>query len=80
MFFIAAYDPIGMGELEEKMYVRFIHIVAQCSYHCTFIVSTDFNAVTSTARASYELCVGHYSVDTRNINISFLLNLAKSKY
>ena len=41
------------------------------------IVLGNFNAVTGTEMAGYEICVGPYGSSTRNYNSSFLLNIAK---
>ena len=50
------------------------------SFPCrdAFIVLGDFNAVTGTERAGYEICVGPHGSGTGNENSSFLLNLAGS--
>ena len=78
---IAVYAPTEMSELEEKemFYAKLESVVDQCPSRDTLIVLGDFNAVTGTERAGYELCVGPHGSGTRNVNSSFLLNFAKSR-
>ena len=51
-------------------------LLDQCLRHDAFIVLGDFNAVTGTERAGYEICVGPHDSGTRNDSISFLQNFA----
>ncbi len=60
-------------------YAKLDSIVEQCPSRDTLIVLGDFNVVTGTERACYELCVGAHGSGTRNVNSSFLLNFAKSR-
>ena len=81
MSIIAVYAPTETSELEEKemFYAKLDSMVDQCPSRDTLIVLGDFNAVTGTERAGYELCVGPHGSGTRNVNSSFLLNFAKSR-
>ena len=81
MSLVAVYAPTETSELEEKemFYAKLDSVVDQCPSHDTLVVLGDFNAVTGTERAGYELCVGPHGSGTRNVNSSFLLNFAKSR-
>ena len=73
--------PIEVCETEEKemFYAKFDSVLDQCSRRDALIVLGDFNAVTDTERAVYEICVGPNGSGTRNDNSSFLLNFARSR-
>ena len=81
MSLLAVYAPTEMSDLEEKeiFYAKLESVIDQCPSRDTLIVLGDFNAVTGTERAGYELCVGPHGSGTRNVNSSFLLNFAKSR-
>ena len=78
---IAVYAPTEVYELEEKevFYAKLDSVVDQCSPRDTLVVLGDFNGVTGTDRAGYELCVGPHGSSTRNINSSLFLNFARSR-
>ncbi|XP_076053686.1 uncharacterized protein LOC143032686 [Oratosquilla oratoria] len=75
--FIALYTPTEVYNLEEKE--MFESIVDQYPPDDTLIVLGDFNAVPSTDKDGYEVCIGFYISGTRMINSSLLLNFAKSR-
>ena len=81
MSMVAVYAPTETSGLEEKemFYAKLDSVVEQCPSRDTLIVLGDFNAVTGTERAGYELCVGPHGSGNRNVNSSFLLNFAKSR-
>lgn len=81
MSVVAVYAPTETSTLEEKemFYAKLDSLVDRCPSRDTLVVLGDFNAVTGTERAGYELCVGPHGSGTRNINSSFLLNFAKSR-
>ena len=81
MSIVAVYAPTETSDLEEKemFYAKLDSIVDQCPSRDTLLVLGDFNAVTGTERAGYELCVGPHGSGTRNVNSSLLLNFAKSR-
>ena len=81
MSLIAVYAPTEMSEFEEKemFYAKLDSVVDQCPSRDTLVVLGDFNAVTGTERAGYELCVGPHGSGTRNANSSLLLDFAKSR-
>ena len=78
---IAVYAPTEMRELAEKemFYAKLDSVVSQCPRRDTVLVMGDFNAVTGTERAGYELCVGPHGSGTRNVNSSLLLDFARSR-
>ena len=78
---VAVYASTEMCEMEEKemFYAKLDSVLDQCPSRDTLIVLGDFNAVTGTERAGYELCVGPHGSGTRNTNSSLLLNLARSR-
>ena len=79
MFLVAVYTPTKVcGADEEMFYAKLDSVLEQCPRGDTLIVLGDFNAVTGTERAGYELCVGPHCSGTRNTNSS-LLNFAKSR-
>ena len=81
MSLVAVYAPTEMSDLEEKemFYAKLDSVVDQCPSRDTLIVLGDFNAVTGTERAGYEICVGPHGSGTRNVNSSLLLNFARSR-
>ncbi|XP_076036536.1 uncharacterized protein LOC143022278 [Oratosquilla oratoria] len=50
-----------------------------CPPRDTLIILDDFNVVADPDRAGYEVCIGPHGSGIRNINISLLLNFAKSR-
>lgn len=71
------YAPTKICEMEEKMfYTKLESTIDQCSLRDVLIVLGNFNTVTGTDRADYEMCIGHHGSGTRNSN-SLLLNLAR---
>ena len=77
---VALYAPTEMCETEEKMlYAKLDSVLDQCPRCDALIVLGDFNIVTGTDRAGYEICVGLHCSGTRNDNSSFLLNFARSR-
>ena len=78
MFVVAIYSPTEVCKTEEKemFYAKLDSVLDQCPRSDALIVVGDFNAVTGTERAGYEICVGF---GTRNDNSSFLLNFARSR-
>ena len=78
---IAVYAPTEARELDEKelFYAKLDSVIDQCPRRDTILVMGDFNAVTGTDRAGYEMCVGPHGSGTRNINSSLLLNFARSR-
>ena len=80
MSLIAVYAPTEVcGTEEEMFYVKLDSVLNQCPCRDALIVLGDFNAVTGTERAGYEICVGPHGSGTRNDNSSFLLNFARSR-
>ena len=76
------YTPTKVCEIEEKemFYSKLDFLLDQCPHHNALIVLGDFNAVTGTERAGYEICVGPHGSGTRNDNSSsFLLNSERSR-
>ena len=81
MSLVAVYAPTEVCGTEEKemFYVKLDSVLNQCPCRDALIVLGDFNAVTGTERAGYEICVGPHGSGTRNDNSSFLLNFARSR-
>ena len=78
MFLVAIYAPTEVcGADKKKMF--YTKLLDQCPRRATLIVFGDFNAVTGTERAGYELCVGPYGSGIRNTNSCLLMNFAKFK-
>ncbi|XP_045110009.1 uncharacterized protein LOC123503949 [Portunus trituberculatus] len=79
MSVVAVYTPTEVSETEEKemFYAKLDSVLCPC--HDALIILGDFNAVTGTERASFELYIGPNGSGTRNDNSSFLLNLARSR-
>ena len=75
MSLVAVYAPIEMYEVDEKemFYAKLDSVLDQCPCQDTLIVLGDFNAVTGTEKAGYELCFGSHGSGT-NTNSSPLLN------
>ena len=71
------YVPIELCETEEKeiFYAKHRYVLDQCPHRNALTVLGDFNAVTGTERAGYEICVGSHGSGARNDYSSFLLNL-----
>ena len=66
-------------EEKEMFYAKLDSVLDQCPHHDVLIAQGDFNAVTGTERAGYEICVGPHGSGTRNDNSSFFLNFARSR-
>ena len=81
MSVVAVYAPTEMCETEEEemFYSKLDSVLDQGPCHDALIVLADFNAVTGTDRAGYEICVGLHCSGTRNDISSFLLNFARSR-
>ena len=81
MYLVAVYSPTELSGADEKeiFYTKLDSVLDQCPRRDTLIVLGDFNAVTGTERAGYELCVGSHGSGTRNTNSSLFLNFAKSR-
>ena len=81
MSLIAVYAPTEMCEAGEKetFYSKLESIIDQCPRRDVLVVLGDFNAVTGTDRAGYEMCVGPHGSGTRNNNSSLFLDLARSR-
>ena len=81
MSLIAVYAPTEMCETLEKetFYAKLESIIDQCPRRDVLVVLGDFNAVTGTERAGYEICVGPHGSGTRNNNSSLFLDLARSR-
>ena len=81
MSVVAVYAPTEVCETEEKemFYAKLDSVLHQCPSCDEFIVLSDFNAVTGSERASYEICAGPHGFDTRNDNSSFLPNFARCR-
>ena len=81
MFVVVVYAPTEVCESDEKemFYAKLDSVLDQCPRRDALIVLGDFNAVTGTERAGYEICVGPHGSGTRNDNSSFLLNFARSR-
>ena len=62
-----------------KRCVKLDSVLDLCPRRDALIVLGDFNAVTDTERAGYEIFVGPHGSGTRNNNSSFLLNFARSR-
>ena len=79
MSVVAVYAPTEVCETEEKemFYAKLDSVLDQCPCRDAFIVLRNFNAVTGTERARYEICVGPNGSGTRNDNSSFFLNFAR---
>ena len=60
-------------------YVNLNSVMYRCPHRDALIVLGDFNPVTGTERADYEICVGFHGSGTRNNNSSFLLNFVRSR-
>ena len=57
MSVVAVYAPTEVCETEEEMfYTKLDSVLDQCSYRDAFIASGNFNVVTGTMGAGYELC------------------------
>ncbi|XP_076039420.1 uncharacterized protein LOC143024496 [Oratosquilla oratoria] len=79
-FISLIYAPTETYNPEEEMfYAKLESIVDQCPPRGTSIALDDFNAVTGTNRAGYEVCIGPRGSGTRNINNYFLLNFKNSR-
>ena len=61
-----------MCETEEKgmFYAKLDSVLDQCPRRDALIVLGDFNAVTGTERAGYEICVGPHGSGIRNDNFA----------
>ena len=66
MSVVAVYAPTEVCETEEKemFYTRLNSVLEQCLRRDALIVLGDFNAVTGTERAGYEICVGPHGMTT----------------
>ena len=74
-FMSVVYAPTEVCETEVKeMFCAKLDSVLD---QCPSVMLADFNAVTGTERAGYEICVGLHGSGTRNDNSSFLLNFCK---
>ena len=79
MSLFAVYTPTEMCGTDEKemFYAKLDSVLDQYLRQDTPIVLGDFNVVTGTERAGYELCVGPRGSGIRNTNSSLLLNFAR---
>ena len=78
---VAVYALTEVCETKEKemFYAKLDSLLEQCPHRDALIVLGDFNAVTGTERAGYEICVGCHGSGTRNDDSSFRLNFARSR-
>ena len=60
-------------------YAKLGSVLDQCPRHDALIVLGDFNAITESKRAGYEICVSPLVSGTRNDNSSFFLNFTRSR-
>ena len=81
MSLISVYAPTEVCDQEEKevFYAKLESLLDRCPRRDVLVVLGDFNAVTGTDRAGYEVCVGPHGSGVRNSNSSFFLNLARSR-
>ena len=68
-----------MGLTIKMFYAKLDSVLDQFLRQNKLILLGNFNAVTGTKRASYEMCVGLHEFGTRNSNSSLLLNFAKTQ-
>ena len=75
MSIVAVYAPTEGCETEEKemFCAKLDYVLDQCPCRDALIVPGDFNAVTGTKKAGYEICVSPHGSGTTNNNSSFLL-------
>lgn len=80
MSLVVVYASTKVSEMEEKetFYTKQESQLDQCYYGDILIVLGDFNKVTGTDRAGYEMCIGPTGCVTRTNNSFILLNLAIS--
>ena len=55
------------GTKEEMFYAKLDSVLDQCPLRDALIVLGDFNAVTGSERAGYEICVGPHGSGTRTL-------------
>ena len=55
-------------------------VLDQCPHRVALIVLGDFNAITGTERAGYEICVDPHGSETKNLARSRRLRIAGSCY
>ena len=72
MSVVAVHAPTEVCETGEKemFYAKLDSVVDHCPCRDALIVLGDFNAVTGTERADYEICVSHLGSGTGNDNSS----------
>ncbi|XP_076030826.1 uncharacterized protein LOC143019012 [Oratosquilla oratoria] len=77
----AVYASTEIYNLEEKniFYIKFESIIDQCPPRDTLIVLGDFNAITGTDRAGYEVYIGPHGSGSKKSDISLLVNFAESR-
>ena len=63
MSVVAVYAPTEVCETEEEMFnANLDSVLDQCPCRDALIVLGDFNAVTGTEKAGYEICVGPHCI------------------
>ena len=76
MAVVAAYASTDVCETEEMFHTKLDSVLDQYARRDALIMLGDFNAVTGTESAGYEICIDPYGSGTRNDNSSFLLNMS----
>ena len=73
MSIVAVYAPNEVCETEQKemFYAKLDSVLDQCPRRDARIVLGDFNAVTGSERAGYEICVGPHGSGTMTTALSF---------
>ena len=73
------FIPTEVCETEKMFYTKLDSVLDQHPCCDALTVLGDFNTVTGTKRAGFELYVGPHGSGVKNDNGSFLLNLTKSR-